>query len=169
MGETPLAAVTLLSVSGELTQFDGCVAPELCPGVIGNGLPDPAFIPKRAAARAGSSVTLGGKPFGRTLLFCTDCVGWEAAVVLFGEIAGNEPAGGHVGMVSNGEPVPADGSEPRNVFGIGAGVGFGPALSIGSGNRFETASGISLDWPFGSCPIVPLAGLRPSGIDCHGV
>ena len=43
----------------ELGPFVAFVGPELGPGVIGNGLPDPAFMPMREAARAESSVMPG--------------------------------------------------------------------------------------------------------------
>ena len=82
-------------------------------------------------------------------------------------IAGNDPAGGHVGMVSNGELVPAGGSDPRNVFGIGSGLEFESAFGMVSDMEFGTRFGIALDWPFGIGSNSPVAGLWPSGIACH--
>ena len=67
MGETPLGGPKLLNEFGEFCPFGAFTAPELGPGVIGNGLPEPAFMPMREAARAGSSDMPGGNPFGHAL------------------------------------------------------------------------------------------------------
>lgn len=75
VGETPLEGAKLLIVFGELFQFGGIVVPELGPGVIWKGLPEPAFIPMRDAARAGSSATPGGNPFGHAPLLGAGIVG----------------------------------------------------------------------------------------------
>ena len=63
----------------------------------------------------------GANPFGHAPLFGPGFVGLIPAAELFGVIVGNDPGDGHVGMASNGEPVP--------VFGIpcGAPVAAGPA------------------------------------------
>lgn len=53
---------------GEFGPFGVFTAPELGPGVIGNGLPKPAFMPMREAARAGSSDVPDGNPFGHATL-----------------------------------------------------------------------------------------------------
>lgn len=119
--------------------------PELGPGVIGNGLLEPAFIPKREAARAGSSGPFGPSPFGQALPPCAGGGGFEPVPELLGVIAGKEPAGGQVGMASNGEPSPVGGTDPRCVFGI------------------------ALAFSFGSAPAGPGADLCPSGVACHGV
>jgi hypothetical protein len=120
----------LLNVFGELDQFGTFVAPLLGPGVIGNGLPDPAFMPKREAARAASSAAPGGSPFGHALLFSDGFAGPEPDAELFGVFAGNDPFGGHVGIASNGEIAPVDGIESRTVFGIDSGFGFGTKFGI---------------------------------------
>ena len=120
MGETPCGVPKLLNELGELVRFGAFVAPELGPGVIGNGLPDPAFMPMRDAVRAGSSAVPGGNPFGHVLLFGAEFEGLEPAAELFGVIAGGEPAGGQFGIVSNGEPAPVVGIAPRIAFGVGS-------------------------------------------------
>ena len=98
-------------------------------------------MPTREAARAGSSAIPGGNPFGHA--------------PLFGVTDGNEPAGGQVGMASNGEPMPVGGTDPRCTFGIGSDIGFGTTFGIGSGIGFGITFGIALDWPFGNCPNAP--------------
>ena len=75
VGETPLDGPKLLNEFGELVRFGAFVAPEFGPGVIWNGLPEPAFMPMRDAARAGSSATPGGNPFGHAPLFGAGNVG----------------------------------------------------------------------------------------------
>lgn len=86
---------------------------------------------------------------------------------MFGVIAGNEPAGGHVGIVSNGEPVPAGGTARRNAFGISSGLTFERALGIESDLECGTRFGIEVNWSFDGCPNSPVADVWPSGIACH--
>lgn len=117
MGETPLGAPKLLKVFGDWNEFGTFVVPVLGPGVIGNGLPKPAFIPSRDAARAGSSATPGENPFGHVVLLAAGFV-LPAAAESFGLIVGNDPGGGHVGIVSNGELVIAFGIVPAPGLGV---------------------------------------------------
>lgn len=142
--------------------------PELGPGVIGNGLLEPAFMPRREAARAGSSAPFGPNPLGQALPPCIGGGGFGPVPELFGVTAGKEPAGGQVGMESKGEPSPVGGTDPRCAFGRGSVMGFGRWFEIGSGMECGATFGIALDWPLGNCPNAPLVGLCPSGVACHG-
>lgn len=67
----------------------------------------------------------GANPFDHAPLFGPGFVGLAPEAELFGEIVGNEPGGGHVGIASNGELVP--------VFGIpcAAPVAAGPITPFG--------------------------------------
>ena len=133
----------LSNVFGELDPFGAFVAPELGPGVIGNGLPDPAFMPRREAVRATSSAAPDGGPFDHAPLFGAVLVELEPAAELCGVIVGNEPVGGQVGMASNGEPMPVGGTDPRCVFGIGSGIEFGRTFGIDSVLEFGIKFGIA--------------------------
>lgn len=89
-------------------QFDEFAGPEVGPGVMGNMLPGPAFMPIRAAARAGSSVAAEGTTVGN---------GAAPAFELLGILVGSESVGGQAGIVSNGEPRLDGGTWPRVAFG----------------------------------------------------
>ena len=89
-------------------QFGEFVGAEVDPGVIGNMLPGPAFIPIRDAARAGSSTAPEGTTFGH---------GAAPAAELLGVIIGTESGGGQAGIVSSGEPAPIGGTCPRVALG----------------------------------------------------
>ena len=134
MGETPFGVAPLLNEFGELARFGALGIPEPEPGlgVIGNKLPGPAFMPRRDAARAGSSVDPGGNPFGLAALLGGGCVNDEPAPALFGVIegGGNEPFAGQFGIASNGEPAPLGGIELR--------YGSAVPVDIESGFEFGT-------------------------------
>ena len=74
------------------------------PGVIGNRLPVPTFMPHCDACRVASSTWLGRCVLGH------EAFGIEAEFTLIVEVAGFEgsdgscSAGGHIGIVSSGEP-----------------------------------------------------------------
>ena len=89
-------------------RFGEFVGPEVGPGVIGNMLPGPAFIPIRDAARAGSSIAPEGTTFGH---------GAAPAAELFGVFIGSASGGGQAGIVSSGEPAVVGGICPRVALG----------------------------------------------------
>lgn len=143
MGETPLGDPKLLNEFDEFGPFGALAAPEFGPGVIGNGLPDPAFMPIREAARAGSSAMPGWNPFGHAPPFGGGSEDWEPEPGLPGATAGNDPGGGHTGIASKGEPVPVGGIDLRRVFGIGSGLGFGSPFGIASEMESRVRFGIA--------------------------
>ena len=94
---------------GQFVEFGGEFGgAEVGPGVIGNMLPGPAFIPIRDAARAGSSMPPEGTTFGH---------GAAAAAELLGVFVGVASDGGHAGIVSSGELGVVGGIGPRVAFG----------------------------------------------------
>ena len=111
-GATPLGGVKLFGrfvAGGQFVEFAGeFVGAEVGPGVIGNILPGPAFIPIRDAARAGSSIAPEGTTFGH---------GTAAAAELLGAFIGGASDGGQAGIVSSGEPALAGGICPRVALG----------------------------------------------------
>ena len=93
------------AAGGQFCEFAGA---EVGPGVIGNMLPGPAFIPIRDAARAGSSIAPEGTTLGK---------GAAPAVELLGAFGGSASGDGQAGIVSNGEPALGGGICSRVAFG----------------------------------------------------
>lgn len=73
-------------------------------GVIGNKLPGPAFMPRRAAARAGSSTAPPRAVLGHGTTWGAGVCAPNLDALGCGVIAGSELIGGHVCIVSSGEP-----------------------------------------------------------------
>lgn len=122
-GTAPFGPPELLSVFGALDQLGVLVVPELGPGVIGNGLLGPAFMPSRDAARAASSAALFGVPFGHAVEFGVEFKKLGPLKELFGVCVGNAPLGGQLGIVSSGDPELDGGCVHGAAFGMGSSLG----------------------------------------------